>query len=333
MLCLGRSLQEGCLALILVLCSTTVAFALPRIEIAGPNSISPALSNLARVHHVIYYYQTLRDLSSLIKNLNPATGKPYPTDINLAAFHLGPQSDGTFIHLNDFSPNNPTFSIPWRQLAKLQSMGVMLHMMLGGAACCSFQSLFSDWKRLYPVLKQTLRSYHFNGIDLDIEESVALKDVQRLIDQLSVDFGSKFEITLAPVVSDLKGGRGLSGFSYKDLYQTEGSKIAWLNTQFYSGFGSLASTSDYDSAINNGFPPDKVVAGMLGNSGDGGGYTDMSEVAKTIKLLTSKYPSFGGVFCWEYFNTLPGGTSHPEQWSELMTLQMQNIQISNSSKT
>jgi len=206
-------------------------------------------------------------------------------------------------------------------------MGVALHMMLGGAACCSFQSLFGDWEHLYPVLKHTLQTYHFNGIDLDIEESVALQDVQRLINQLSSDFGSRFEITLAPVASDLSSGKGLSGFNYKDLYRTEGLKIAWFNTQFYSGFGSLDSTSDYDSAINNGFPPSKVVAGMMGNSSDGDGYTDMSKVAQTIKLLTSKYPGFGGVFSWEYFNTLPGGTLHPELWSKLMTQQMQNDQI------
>lgn len=324
-LCLGRGLGRSCLALALVLCFTTVTSTLSHIGLADPHQ--------AQFHRVIYYYQTLTDLSPVIKNLNPVTRRPYTTDINLAAFHLGPQSDGTFMHLNNRPPDDPTFKTPWRQLAQLQAMGVKLHMMLGGAACCSFKELFSDWNKLYPVLKQTLRNHHFNGIDLDIEESVTLSDVQQLIDQLSTDFGSGFEITLAPVASDLSNGKGLSGFNYKDLYQSpEGSKIAWFNIQFYNGFGSLASISDYDSAINNGFPPDKLVAGMLGNSHDGGGYVDVNQIAQTIKQLSSKYPNFGGVFSWEYFNTLPGGTSNPELWSHLMTQAMGGTQTLSSGR-
>ncbi len=303
-----------------------VIFLLSSISCASASTRSNQATQIAAIagpHRVIYYYQTLKDLSPIINNLNPATGKPYTTDINLASFHLGPQSDGTQIHLNDYPPDNPVFNTPWQQLAQLQSKGVKLHMMLGGAGAGSYQSLFSNWNTLYPVLKQTLQKYHFDGIDLDIEEAVSLSNIQHLIDQLSADFASGFAITLTPVASDLTGSSGLSGFNYKDLYRSpEGSKIAWFNTQFYSGFGSLASTSDYDSAINNGFPPDKVVAGMLGNPNDGSGYVDVKKVAQTIQQLTSKYPNFSGVFSWEYFDTLPGGTSHPEQWSLLMTQAM-----------
>ncbi|HEX3643150.1 MAG TPA: glycosyl hydrolase family 18 protein [Ktedonobacteraceae bacterium] len=318
----GKVLSAACLSLVLSQCFTMVVSALPHV--------APARLPQAHLHRVIYYYQTLTDLSPVIKSLNPVTKKPYPTDINLGAFHLGPQSDGTLLHLNDHPPNDPVYNTPWKQLAKLQSLGVKLHMMLGGAGCCSFKSLFSNWKKLYPVLKQTLRNYHFNGVDLDIEESVALSNAQRLIDQLSSDFGSRFLITLAPVASDLMGGGGLSGFNYKDLYQADGSKIAWFNTQFYNGFGSLASTSDYNSAISNGFPPDKVVAGMLGNSHDGRGYVEMNQIAKTVKLLARKYTNFGGVFSWEYFDTMPGGTANPQLWSQLMIQTMDLTQTPSS---
>jgi hypothetical protein len=277
----------------------------------------------ATTHHVIYYYQTLTDLSPVIDNLNPATGKPYATDIFVSSFHLGPQSDGTNMHLNDYPPDSATFDGVWQQLATLQSMGVKIHMMLGGAACCSYDELFNNWNTLYPVLKQTIQTYHFDGIDLDIEQSVTLQNVEQLISQLHTDFGPNFEITLAPVATDLTEGYGLSGFNYKDLYQSpEGADIAWFNTQFYSGFGSLASTADYVSAINNGFPANKVVAGMLGNPNDGGGYVDVNQVATTVQQLTSQYPTFAGVFSWEYFDTLPGGTANPEQWSQLMSQSM-----------
>lgn len=304
----------GYLAFALALCCMAMLSTQQSTQAAAANSAASSAS-----HHVIYYYQTLTDLSPVINNLNPATGKPYATDINLASFHLGQQSDGTLIHLNDFPPDNAVFNTPWQQLAQLQGMGVKLHMMLGGAAAGSYQSLFGNWSKFYPVLKSTLQTHHFNGIDLDIEESVSLSNVERLIKQLNTDFGSSFLITLAPVASDLTGGGGLSGFNYKDLFRSaQGSKIAWFNTQFYSGFGSLATVSDYESAINNGFPANKVVAGMLGNPNDGGGYVDVNQVATTVQQLVAKYPNFGGVFSWEYFDSLPGGTAHPDQWSQLM---------------
>ncbi len=83
---------------------------------------------------VIYYYQTLTDLSPVINNLNPNTQKPFATDIMLSAFHLGNMSDGTLIHLNRLPPDDPSFNTVWQQLGQLQSMGVSVHMMLGGAA-------------------------------------------------------------------------------------------------------------------------------------------------------------------------------------------------------
>jgi hypothetical protein len=282
-----------CLTFVLTACFTTGTSVPQHVGVTE----TPQHVVRNETHRVIYYYQTLTDLSPIIKNLNPTTGKPYTTDINLASFHLGPQNDGTSIHLNDTPPNSPVFNPRWQQLGQLQSMGVRLHMMLGGAACCSYQSLFSNWNTLYPVLKQTLQQHHFDGIDLDIEEEVTLRDVEHLIDQLSSDLGSGFDITLAPVASDLIDGRGLSGFNYKDLYQSpEGAKIAWFNTQFYSGFGSLATTSDYERIISNGFPPDKVVAGMLGNPHDGSGYVNVNQVARTVKQLTTTHTNFRGVF-------------------------------------
>src|SRR5215472_2324937 len=103
-------------------------------------SISQASGQASK--RVIYYYQTLTDLSPVINNLNPNTQKPFATDIILAAFHLGNMSDGTLIHLNRLPPDDPTFNTVWQQLGQLQSMGVSVHMMLGGAAQGSYSSLF-----------------------------------------------------------------------------------------------------------------------------------------------------------------------------------------------
>jgi len=275
---------------------------------------------------VIYYDQTQYDqgtyvsLAPLWNTLDPNTNKPYVTDVMIAAFHLGMMSDSTLIHLNNNAPSDPMFTTLWQETAMLQSRGVTVRLMLGGAGKGSYaNALFADWNTFYPAVKQTLTTYKFDGIDLDIEEPVALAQVQQLIDQLSADFGPSFVITLAPVASALVGGKNLSGFDYRQLEQSpEGAKVAWYNTQFYSMLGSLATTANYDSVTSAGFSPKKIVAGMLTNPANGTGYVDVNTVANTVTQLAQAYPGFAGVDAWEYFDANPGGSAHPEQWAALM---------------
>jgi|HubBroStandDraft_1064217.scaffolds.fasta_scaffold00404_15 chitinase len=289
-----------------------------------------AAPEAAKVKRVIYYYQTQYNngvyvsLSPMWTTLNPETGKPYVTDVMVAAFHLGYNTDGSpYIHLNDNVPSDPMFTTMWQEVATLQSYGVTVRMMLGGAAQGSYADLFSQWSTFYPILQQTLQQYNLNGIDLDIEEDVTLANAEMLIEQLNTDFGSKFLITMAPVASALWGGANLSGFSYPDLYASPaGPMIAWFNGQFYSGFATLSSPADYEEVVNYGYPADKIVAGMIANSADGSGYVGMKTVSNTVKSLVTDYTHFGGVFAWEYFNAEPGGTSDPIEWAVYMTKAM-----------
>lgn len=274
---------------------------------------------------VIYYYQTLTNLSPVLNNLDPNTHKPFATDIILASFHLGHMSDGTLIHLNNFPPDDPVFNTPWQQLGELQSLGTSIHMMVGGAAQGSYAALFGDFNTFYPILQQTIQRHNINGIDLDVEESVSLGNIEMLIKRLRSDFGGGFIITLAPVATDVSGGGGLSGFNYAQLFHDVGPEINWFNVQFYSGFGSLSSTADYDNAVSHGFPANKLVAGMLGSPNDGGGFVSISTVANTVKQLVAQHPDFGGVDCWEYFDAQPGGQSNPQEWSSIMAQAMGGI--------
>jgi hypothetical protein len=41
----------------------------------------------------------------------------------------------------------------------------------------------------------------------------------------------------------------------------------------------------------------------------------MSTLQSTVRNLVGKYPDFGGIDGWEYFTSLPGGTSAPQQWA------------------
>lgn len=283
----------------------------------------------AGAKRVTYYYQTQYfngkyvSLAPIWKQVSRKTHKPITTDVMVAAFHLGYNTNGTpYIHLNDNVPGDPMFKVMWKEVATLQQRGVTVRMMLGGAAQGSYQDLFSQWKTFYPILKHTLRHYKLDGIDLDIEETVALSDAQKLIDQLNKDFGKKFIMTMAPVASALWGGSNLSGFSYLDLYKSpEGKRINWFNGQFYSGFATLQTPTDYEHAAQY-FPPDKIVAGMLSNPLDGSGFVEIPQVEKTLRTLVAKYPHFGGVSAWEYFNSLPGGLADPVKWGALMAKAM-----------
>jgi hypothetical protein len=284
-----------------------------------------AARGASNAKRVIYYYQTQYDngvyvsLSPIWTTLNPAQN-PYVTDVMVAAFHLGYDSTGApYIHLNDNVPSDPMFTTMWQEVATLQSHGITVRMMLGGAAQGSYADLFSAWSTFYPILQQTLQQYNLNGIDLDIEEDVSLVHAETLIHQLNADFGSQFLITMSPVASALWGGANLSGFSYQQLYASpEGSKIAWFNGQFYSGFATLASTADYQKVVNAGYPPNKVVAGMISNPADGSGFVPIKTVATTVYELSGQYPTFGGVAAWEYFNALPGNTADPIEWAVYM---------------
>jgi len=281
---------------------------------------------------VIYYYQTQYyqgkyvSLSKIWKQVNPTTHKPITTDVMVAAFHLGYDSNNKpYIHLNDNVPGDPMFKIMWQQVATLQKNGVSVRMMLGGAAQGSYANLFSHWSTFYPILKGTLKHYKLDGIDMDIEEPVTLSNAQRLIDRLNKDFGKAFIMTMSPVAPDLSSYVGVSGFHYKDLYNSpEGKRINWFNGQFYCGWGTLGSPLNYEAIINNGYPADKIVGGMIGNPANCSGFVPINTVAKTVKELVAKYPSFGGVADWEYFNTLPGGLADPVKWGAIMAKAMGN---------
>lgn len=282
--------------------------------------------SIAASKRIIYYYQTQYSngvyvsLAPIWKTKNPNTGSPYTTDVIIAAFHLGFDSNNQpYIHLNDNVPSDPMFDVMWPQVHRLQNLGVTTRMMLGGAAQGSYADLFSKWSTFYPILRQTLKHYRLSGIDLDVEENVSLANIEKLIKRLNVDMGPSFEITLAPVATALTNGPNLSGFNYPQLYSSPaGPDIAWFDTQFYSGFGSLANVNNYENVINFGYPPDVVVAGMIANPLDGSGFVPIQTVQNTVSQLVATYPTFGGVFAWEYFNAQPGGPAKPAEWSQAM---------------
>src|SRR5476651_190570 len=164
----------------------------PAAQTRAAMIVQPSVVSSKRV---IYYYQTQYSqgnyvsLSPIWMHLNPVDNKPYVTDLIVAAFHLGYDNQGApYIHLNDNPPGDPMFDVMWPEVATLQGYGATARMMLGGAAQGSYRDLFTQWKIFYPILKQTIVQYKLNGIDLDVEESVSLFDIRKLIGRLHTDF-------------------------------------------------------------------------------------------------------------------------------------------------
>ena len=250
---------------------------------------------------VIFYYQTFTGLKPIL------TSKPNVTHIHLSSLHFCTGKDGKpYIHLNDMCPDDPKFKEVWADLEKAYDLGIKIVVMIGGAGG-GYASLFEDYEAAYCLLQKFLSHRIITGIDLDIEEMVALDDVRRLIRDVKRDY-PRFTIAMAPIQSSLQTDEpGMGGFVYKDLLRTaEGKQIDYFNGQFYSDFSEEA----YDQVIKNGYPPNKVVMGSMNGSGS----------VTTVSSLAKKYKEFGGVFSWEYSDTSPS----PADWAKTMSAVMDN---------
>ena len=255
----------------------------------------------------IYYYQSFVGLDKMLTHIQDIDV------IIVSSIHFGKNSNKIpGIYLNDNEPDDNIFDNLWLQTEKASAEGCKIMLMMGGEGG-AYQVLFSDFDTYYPLLVKTINDrLWISGIDLDIEESVKLSDVQMLINCLVRDFGKEFIITMAPVSSSLiTDGSSMANFNYKELYNSnEGKYIHWFNTQCYYSF----SFETYDSIIKNGYPPEKIVMGM-----ESGQFSDstFSEALNEVTKIKNKYINVSGVYDWEYLNA-PPDSKDPSKWAELM---------------
>ena len=248
---------------------------------------TPYISN-----KIIYYYQEFKLLKPLIEK------KFSDIYIYISSVHFGKSSDNTpYIHINDTLPNNQNDL--WDIVKDASNNNITIMLMIGGAGG-AYGALFSDFETYYKLLFDLNIKFKdiIKGVDLDIEEYVDLIKVRMLIDRLSYDFGEDFIITMAPIAPSMyTDENGMGGFSYKDLYNSpEGQHIDWFNVQCYGDY----TLDIYQSIIKNGYPPNKIVFGMLGDNYD----TDSFKQALTeIDNVLTIYPDMGGCVLWEYSDT------------------------------
>lgn len=282
--------------------------------------IPPGANPLPRV---ITYYQTLHDPSGNHISVLPFLTQPdiSLTHLILAAIHIN--DDPAQITLNDHSPDHPRHQVVWAELRVLQSAGIKVMALLGGAAKGSFQRLDSgdaQFERYYGPLRELIKARGLDGVDLDVEEEMTLAGIVRLIDRLRADFGPSFIISMAPVAMALLDfTKNLSGFDYEALEVMRGRDIAWYNTQFYCGWGDASTTFMYDFMIRKGWPAEKIVIGLVTNPANGPGFVPLETLAKVLSSHRTRYERFGGVMGWEYFNSLPGDRDRPWEWARHMT--------------
>lgn len=259
-------------------------------------------------NRIIYYYQTFTGLEPILE-------KPcIVTHIHLSSIHFGSNSDNSpYIHLNDHSPNDPKFDQVWTDINKAHQSGIKIILMVGGAGG-AFGDLFRDFDTYYSMLYDTIKSNPcIEGIDLDVEESTSLDSIKMLIDRLDKDFGKDFIIAMAPLGDSLMSDySGMGGFVYKDLYKSpQGQRINYFNGQFYGNY----NLDSYIKAVENGYPANKVVIGMVSGDFTGAHFAD---ALATVKSIKNKYGDFGGVFAWEYFDSPPGSPKNSGLWAQDM---------------
>lgn len=310
-------------SLISTLAFINSAHSLPVVSDLIPQPVKRADS----LPRLIQYVQTFHPQNddnghlSLLPFLNRQTRVSH---VILAALHINGINGE--ITLNDDNPNSTVYQKTWNEAATLQKSGIKVMVMMGGAAQGSYagrlcsKSDGSVQDAYYLPLVSTLKYHKVDGLDLDIEETVPLACPQNLVRRIRQDFGNDFIITMAPVASDLttKGGSALGGFSYSAFDSSSaGPLVNWYNAQYYSGFVRGSLESSYQSAINNGYPPNRVVMGVLDSANDGSGFVGLSSVKGTIANLRADYANFGGVDGWEYYDAgSSDGLSQPWQWTK-----------------
>lgn len=242
------------------------------------------------VTRILFYYQTFDNGFSI----DPST----ITDIHLSSIHFGIETDGQpYIHLNNMYPDNSQFNQVWADMENISKQGINISLMIGGAGG-GFATLFQYYTECYSMLKLLLNKHSFiNGIDLDIEEQVALNDIVQLMSDLKHDFPDLI-VSMSPLQSSLQyDNPGMGGFVYKDILKT--GLVDYFCGQFYSDF-SLAA---FDQCIQNEYSSNQIVMGSINGSGS----------ATVLAQVKQKYPDFGGVDSWEY-----GTMTNPQQWANQM---------------
>ncbi|NUT32723.1 MAG: glycoside hydrolase family 18 [Hamadaea sp.] len=209
------------------------------------------------------------------------------------------------------------------QMCQAKAAGATILLSIGGATAGIDLSSSTVADRFIATIVPILKTYNFDGIDIDIETgltgsgnigtlSASQANLIRIIDGVLAQMPSNFGLSMAPETAYVTGGSVVYGSiwgAYLPIIKkyADNGRLWWLNMQYYNGSMYGCSGDSYSAGtvqgfvaqttcLNNGLviqgttirvPYDKQVPGLPAQSGAGGGYMAPS-------LVSQCWSSFSG---------------------------------------
>jgi chitinase len=269
----------------------------------------------------VIYYNAGNDQIPLGLGLN---NLPY-TDVIVANLQPTAPGDLTLIGWGNAFDDQLLNNIRWLQRANknvLVSFGGGLNN-TSGLTTAAYQSYASNVTGLVNQIVGFVNNYNFNGVDIDYEDDAGFGD------NFSYDGVTFLSALTSGLAQQLPSGRNIITHApqtpywdshsslarggtppYFQIWKNVGTKIAWINNQFYNN-------STYDATAALKVQKYEDIAGLIGaqqllmgvslNTGtndmkaDEGAETLSDMASNIIPPLKAKYGSqFGGVVGWQF---------------------------------
>ena len=204
-------------------------------------------------------------------------------------------------------------------IATLHSQGKKVIISVGGQngtiSVSDSASATNFANSVYGLIKQ----YGFDGVDIDLENSLSPTFMTSALQQLSSMVGSNLIITLAPQTIDMQSTSG----SYFQLALDIKNILTVVNMQYYNSGSMLGCDGNVYSEgtenflialaciqLQNGLRPDQVALGLpVSASAAGSGYVSLSMVNAALDCLatgnncgsfkpSATYPTIRGAMGW-----------------------------------
>jgi chitinase len=254
------------------------------------------------------------------------------------------RSDGTVLWENGMDAGVKV-STP-AEMCAAKAAGATILMSIGGAAAGIDLSSSTVADRFVATIVPILRTYNFDGIDIDIETgltgsgnistlSASQANLIRIIDGVLAQMPSNFGLTMAPETAYVTGGSVTYGSiwgSYLPIIKkyVDNGRLWWLNMQYYNGSMYGCAGDSYSAGTVQGFqvqtnclnsgltvqgvtirvPYDKQVPGLPAQSGAGGGYMSPSLVSQAyntqLKGLMTWSINWDGSKNWTFGDNATG---------------------------
>ncbi|MEV7415386.1 chitinase [Streptomyces sp. NPDC089919] len=202
------------------------------------------------------------------------------------------------------------------EMCQAKAAGSTILLSIGGAAAGIDLSSRAVADRFVATIVPILKTYNFDGIDIDIETglvgsgninqpSASQANLIRIIDGVLAQMPAGFGLTMAPETAYVTGGSVAYGSiwgAYLPIVKkyADNGRLWWLNMQYYNGSMYGCSGDSYSAGTVQGFtaqtdclnkglvvqgttvkvPYDKQVPGLPAQPGAGGGYMSPSLVGQ-----------------------------------------------------